>query len=99
WGACALVGGPIFGVAGHLWRHGARGLGGAVLPAAFIAEGLWVYLHELRYTSTALLWLGIGAVTAIVLCRPWWELRWLAVTVPVGLAGEIVLSQIYAQAF
>ena len=96
WTICAILGGPIFGLAGCAWREG-RGLGGAVLPAAFIAEGLCVYLHTLGYRSTAALWLGIGATLALVLCRPPAQLRWLAVTVPVGVAAEIMLSHVYGQ--
>src|SRR5262249_14253800 len=77
---------------------GARGLGGAVLSAVFIAEGLWVYLHELQYTGTAVLWLGIGVVAAIVLCRPWRGVRWLAVARPGWPGRGVVLSPNYAPA-
>jgi Family of unknown function (DUF6518) len=102
WAACALLGGPIFGVAGHLWRTGrrsTRGLGGAVLPAAFLAEGLWVYVHELHYYWSAAVWLSIGLVLALALGRGLVERRWLALTVPLGLVAEVLLSQIYAQRF
>jgi len=100
WTACAIVGGPVFGAAGKLWRSGPfHGLGAAVLAAAFLAEGLWVYLHELRYRATAALWIAIGVTIAIVLLRPRRELRWLAVTVPAGLIAEIALSRVYAQTF
>lgn len=61
WAACAIAGGPIFGVAGHLWRTSPprlKGLGAAVLAAAFLGEGLWSYLHELRYYATAALWIA-----------------------------------------
>jgi hypothetical protein len=97
WTACAAVGGPLFGLAGRHWRLEPAGLGAAVLPAAFLAEGLWVYLHELRYYATAALWLGIGAALSVTLGRD--ALRWLALTLPVGLAGEIVVSAVYSQAF
>ena len=100
WTACAVVGGPVFGAAGKLWRSGPlRGLGAAVLPAAFLAEGLWVYLHELGYRATGALWLGIGAAIAIVVLRPPRELRWLVLTVPAGLIAELALSRIYTQTF
>jgi hypothetical protein len=103
WAACAVVGGPVFGAAGHLWRTdrgGRRGLGAAVLASVFLAEGLWTYVHTLHYYSTAALWLSIGVVLAVVLVRGrLTELRWLALTLPIGLAGEVALSVIYRQSF
>jgi hypothetical protein len=97
WAVCAVIGGPLFGLAGHAWRYerpGLRGLGPATLAAAFIAEGLWNYLHELHYDSTAWLWLGIGAAIAVLGLRGLRDYRWLAATIPLGLIGEIVLTQI-----
>jgi hypothetical protein len=102
WSACALVGGPIFGAAGRAWRartDALRDLGAAVLPAAFLAEGLWVYVYELHYYSAAALWIAIGAVLALTLTRGLGERRWLALTVAGGLAGEALLTQIYSQTF
>jgi hypothetical protein len=102
WGACGLVGGPLFGAAGHAWRTGRareRGIGATLLPAAFIAEGLWVYLHELHYEATAVLWLLIGSALVLVLPRGFAERRWLAVTLAFGLAGEAIVSHVYRQAF
>jgi hypothetical protein len=103
WAACAVIGGPIFGLAGHLWRAPPprlRGLGAAVLAAAFLGEGLWSYLHELHYYATAALWIAIGAGAALLLTRGrLTDLRWLGLTLPVALAGEIVLTTIYRQSF
>ena len=103
WGACALFGGPVFGVAGHLWRNPPRrlrGLGAAVLASAFVAEGLWSYLHELHYYATAALWIAVGASIAVLSARNrLTDLRWLAVTLPIGLIGEIALTTIYRQSF
>jgi hypothetical protein len=101
WAACAVVGGPVFGVGGRLSRGAGRlrALGAAVLPAAFVAEGLWVYVHELHYYATAALWIGIGAALAVVMLRGRRELRWLVVALVVGLAAELLLSQIYRQSF
>ncbi len=102
WIACAFVGGPVFGVAGRLWRtrtNGLRGLGAAILAAAFLAEGAWVYLHELRAYDTAALWIAIGALVALTMTGGLRGLRWLAVTVPAALAGEVLLTGIYAQSF
>jgi hypothetical protein len=97
WGVCAVAGGPLFGVAGHLWRFGPparRGMGPAALAGAFIAEGLFVYIHTLHRPVTGALWIAIG--TAIALAglsgaRGW---RWLGVTVPLGLLAEAALVQI-----
>jgi hypothetical protein len=103
WGLCAVIGGPVFGAAGHVWRSAPvrlRGLGAAVLAGAFLAEGLWSYLHELHYYSTAALWISIGAAIAILSSRSRFrELRWLLLTLPLGLLGEIVLSTVYSQSF
>jgi hypothetical protein len=103
WAACAVVGGPLFGVAGHLWHKGPaslRGLGGTALPAAFLAEGLWSYVHQLHYYGTAALWFGIAVALALLLNRDHpADLRWLPLTVILGLAGEIVVSTIYRQSF
>ena len=76
-----------------------RGLGAAILAAAFLAEGAWVYLHELHYYDTAALWIAIGALVALTMTGALRGLRWLAVTVPAALAGEVLLTQIYAQSF
>src|SRR4051812_47970351 len=63
WTACALVGGPVFGVAGQLWRTASpqlRGLGMAVLAGVFVAEGLYAYAHQLHHYLTGALWVGLG---------------------------------------
>ncbi len=96
---CAIVGGPLFGAAGWVTRPtegGLRGLGPAVLAAAFLAEGIWTYLHELRYYGSAALWIGIGLVLVVLMTlRAPRAARWLGVTVPAGLVAEIVLTRIY----
>ena len=103
WGACAVLGGPVFGIAGHLWRSSPgrlRGLGAAVLGSSFVAEGLWSYLHELHYDATAALWITIGASIAVLCARQRVaDLRWLAVTLPIAVIGEIVLTTVYRQSF
>ncbi len=102
WAACAILGGPTFGIAGRTWRAGPlrrRGLGAAVLAAAFIAEGLWLYLHELHHYATAALWIAIGVLLALALIRPVVELRWLALTLPVGIMCEVLLTQVYSRSF
>ena len=102
WLVCALVGGPIFGVAGRLWREAKtplRGLGMAILAASFLVEGLWVYHHELGYNGTAALWIGIGLVLTAVLTRSARDLVWLPPTLAVAIAAEAILMRIYAQTF
>jgi hypothetical protein len=97
WGACALIGGPLFGIAGHLWRFGPatrRGLGPAALAAAFIAEGAWNYVHTLQRPVTGALWIGIGAAIALAGLRGRRGWQWLALTLPLGLLAEIALTQI-----
>ena len=49
WTACAVVGGPVFGIAGQLWRTAAprlKGLGMAALAGVFVAEGLYAFGHQ-----------------------------------------------------
>ena len=102
WAVCAVVGGPIAGLGGRLWRAEGpplRGLGAAVLASAFLAEGLWVYLHELHYAGTAALWIAIGLGAAAVLGRGARDWVWLAATVPVAVLAEVALSHVYAQSF
>lgn len=102
WTVCALVGGPVFGAAGQLWRRGPERLAAPasmVLPAAFLAEGIWVYAVDLGYVGSAVFWITVGIVLAVLLPRRWAWLRWLPVTTAIGIAGEVVLSQIHSQAF
>jgi hypothetical protein len=97
WAGCAAIGGPLFGLAGRRWRLRPQDIGATVLAAAFLAEGLWVYLIELGYLATAALWLAIGVALALTLARS--AARWLTVTVPLALLGELLLSLVYRQAF
>jgi hypothetical protein len=96
WTACAVVGGPVFGAAGRLWRTSAprlKGLGMAVLAGAFVAEGLYAYWHQLHRYRTAALWIAIGAALALLSSRGRVaQLRWLGLTVSLGVAGEIALT-------
>lgn len=65
----------------------------------FLAEGIWVYVVELGYIGSAVLWFAIAAVLAVVLPRRLAWLRWLPLTTALGLAGENALNQIHTQAF
>ncbi len=96
WTACAVVGGPVFGAAGQLWRVGEPGrreLGVAVLAGVFVAEGAYAFvLQEQRYAA-GVLWIAIGGAIALTSSRGRvGRLRWLGVTVPLGVAGEVVLT-------
>ena len=74
-------------------------MGAAVLPAAFFSEGAWVYFHELHYYSTAALWGAIGVFLALTMTRTLRGRVELLVAVVAGLAVEVLITQIYAQAF
>jgi hypothetical protein len=98
WTACAVVGGPVFGIAGRQWRSASpplRGLGSAVLAGVFIAEGLYTYVHEQHHYLTGALWIAVGLTVAVLAGRGRGEpLRWLGVTVPLGIAGEVALTEV-----
>jgi hypothetical protein len=97
---CAVAGGPVFGLAGRLWRGGEPGLGAAALAGVFIAEGLYAYVHQQHDYATGVLWVMIGAALALLFtrARPQ-ELRWLGLTVPLGLGGEVALTEVLQRAF
>jgi hypothetical protein len=103
WTACAVVGGPVFGAAGRLWRSSdpqLRGFGIAVLAGVFVAEGLYAYVHQLQHYRTGTLWIGIGVAVALVSSRGRLEQWcWLALTVPLGIAGEVVLTAALHRSF
>jgi hypothetical protein len=102
WAVCGVLGGPVFGEAGRLWhtRTDRRsGVGSAVLPAAFLSEGLWVYLHELHYYTTAALWIAIGVILGLTMTRAARGQRWLVPAVGAGLLAEMLLTQVYSRSF
>jgi hypothetical protein len=99
WTLCAVLGGPVFGIAGRLCRE-AKGLGVAVLAGVFVAEGLYAYLHQLHQYVTATLWIGFGVALALLTSRGRVEhLRWLGLTVPLGVAGEVGLTAVLHRFF
>jgi hypothetical protein len=102
WFVCGIVGGPVFGLAGRLWRKGTpplRGLGMAVLAAAFLGEGFWVYVHELRYYATAALWITIGIVLVAALSRDRRDVLWVPALLVAAVGAEVALTHIHAQTF
>jgi hypothetical protein len=95
--AASVLGGPVFGAAGYLWRKGVpavRGVGAAALGSAFVAEGAWRDLHELHALAGGLLWIAIGVAVCRAGLRTWTRARWLLLTVPLVFAGEIALTQL-----
>ncbi|MEV5750140.1 DUF6518 family protein [Actinoallomurus sp. NPDC052308] len=106
WGGCAVAGGPVLGMAGRLWWRGPgrlRGLGAAVLAAAFLAEAIVAYGWRLHYTASAVLFAGLGVAVGVLLGlrgRRYVDLaRWLLVVLPIGLLAELALGLVYDQSF
>ena len=97
WSLCAVLGGPVFGAAGHAWWRGTpRGLGAALLIAAYASEALATYYLRLGYSSAAWLFGTIALLLAVGLGRHRAQhpalARWLAPTLIAGLAGHAVLG-------
>lgn len=97
WSACAVIGGPVFGAAGHLWRRAEpAGPGGALLVAAFASEALVAYELRLGYTSSAVLFGVIALLLAVGLGRhraqhvALW--RWLVPAFLAGILGHAALG-------
>ncbi len=79
WTLCAVVGGPVAGLAGWAWRRGwasreegarLHALGAAFLPGTFIAEALGAYGLRLHYEPAVALFLVIGLVLFALLAWP-----------------------------
>jgi hypothetical protein len=106
WAACALAGGPLFGVAGSTWRQATTRLSSiatATVPAAFLAEAIVVYGLRLHYLSTALLFAACGLVAFALLGLRRRDFRRLSVCLllilPIAVTAEFVLDRIYRQSF
>jgi hypothetical protein len=97
WSMCAVVGGPIFGAAGHVWRRAApAGGGAALLAAAYASEAVVVYHFRLGYSSAA--WL-FGAIALLLAVGLGWHrsqypalARWLLPALIAGVAGHAALG-------
>jgi hypothetical protein len=97
WSLCAVVGGPIFGAAGHVWRRAApAGLGAALLVAAYASEAVVAYHFRLGYTSTAVFFGVVALFLAVGLGRHRNQYpalaRWLLPTFIAGVAGHAALG-------
>lgn len=72
WGIGALVGGPVFGVAGRTWRadadHRRRAAAIGLLAAVFIAEGLYL-VPLLSDPRVGAAFVTVGVVIPLVLGR------------------------------
>lgn len=102
WTACAVVGGPLLGAGGQLWRSGHERLArpaSTLLPAVFLAEGIWLYGIVLGYVGSTVLWLATGAALALALTWRARALRWLPITTSIGVAGEVLLTQLLSRPF
>jgi hypothetical protein len=102
WLVCALLGGPLFGWAGWLLRHGQRNLrllGASLIPATFIAEGIGTYELRLGYHSAALLFGIIGVVlltTALGVAQEAHQRLWIpaVATVVASAIGVLLYWQV-----
>jgi hypothetical protein len=97
WSLCAVVGGPIFGAAGHAWwRAAPAGVGAALLVAAYASEALVVYHVRLGYSATAWLFGAIALLLAVGLGRHRSQYvalaRWLLPAFIAGVAGHAALG-------
>lgn len=100
WTACAVLGGPLLGWAGHVWRtgrpHAWAPAAATVLAASWVAEGLVSYGWRLGYTSTAALFVVVGLVLGAALgsrTRRWSaQAAWAAVLVLAGGLGYVALD-------
>lgn len=99
WSACAILGGPIFGAAGHSWRRSdPAGLGAALLSATYISEGLVGYQIRLGYTSSAVLFVIIGLLIAVGIGRHRSQSRsvavWFLPALVAGAFGQLAIGAI-----
>ena len=60
-----------------------------MLAGVFVAEGLYAYVHQQHHYLTGALWIGFGVALALLSSRGRVEqLRWLGLTVPLGVSQE-----------
>jgi hypothetical protein len=101
WSVCAVVGGPIFGAAGHAWRRATpAGVGAALLVAAYASEAIVAYQFRLGYSGTALFFGAIALFLAVGLGRHRSQYpalaRWLLPALVAGVAGHAALGLVLA---
>jgi hypothetical protein len=96
WGAIALVGGPIFGLAGNWWFRNAdpwrSAISAGLMGGVFIAEG-WYMLTIIQDSKAGWVSIGIGVLFASLLPRSWnVRFRTLAALIPITLLGIMVFT-------
>ena len=91
WGLGALIGGPVFGIAGLAWRHGTiaqRAIGLGLLAACFIAEGVY-QARVVAHPEAGVLFVAVGLLIP-VLGRTMNDRLWAyAATVPSLALGAL----------
>jgi hypothetical protein len=99
WGAGALVGGAVFGIAGQWWRRGrpwqaAAAIG--VLAAVFVAEGI----YQIRIQPDAAIGAGfviVGLIVPLAFGRSWDErLRGYVAMLPALALGALGFVALFA---
>jgi hypothetical protein len=106
WAVCGVIGGPLFGVGGWLWRTArgtTRGLGPALLGSAFLGEAAIAYAAYLHYYSSAALFAVIGVMLIAILGRRFRQYGrvalWTLATLPAAVLAEVALHLVYSQTF
>lgn len=99
WSLCAVVGGPVFGAAGHTWwRAAPAGVGAALLFAAFASEAVVGYHFRLGYSSAAWLFGAIALLLAVGLGRHRGQYpalaRWLLPALAAGVVGQVAMGMV-----
>jgi hypothetical protein len=103
WGAAAVVGGPVFGIAGRWWRtspsHRRRAMAIGLLAAVVVAEGLYLILI-LPEAVVGAGFVAVGAVVPLVIGRSRDDrLGGYVAIVPallLGALGYVVFQWLYA---
>uniref|UniRef100_UPI001E30791F DUF6518 family protein n=1 Tax=Cellulomonas hominis TaxID=156981 RepID=UPI001E30791F len=103
WVVAGVVGGPVFGWAGRLWRTGTgrwRGLDPALLVGCWLAEAVVTYAVALRYWGDAAVFTAVAALLVPALGRVGAQtrdlLRWLPAAAAVGAAGFAAVHLVLA---
>lgn len=102
WVGTAVVGGPVFGAAGHVWRHGPvswRAAAVALLGAVFVAEGVYTLLVVPDLAPTGWVEVAAGGVIAAILPGSGRErVQTLILMVPLtglGLVAFLVIDRLF----
>jgi len=101
WVVAGVVGGLVFGLAGRSWRAASgreRGLGAALLIAAWWCEAIVTYGIHLGYFDDAVVFAVVGAALGFGLGRHARQhvaiAAWLVPALALGVGGELALWQV-----